>query len=116
MKAQLSLGRYATVFQAEIYAMLACAYEIQSQNRLEKYLSICSNSLAALKASKAIRMSPLVHQCQKALNDTSVPHAMGLFWVPGQAGIRGNEITDRLARGGIALRFLGPKPALGISR
>ena len=30
-----SLGRYATVFQADIYAILACAYEIQSQNRLE---------------------------------------------------------------------------------
>ena len=27
-----SLGRYATVFQAEIYAILGCAYEIQSQN------------------------------------------------------------------------------------
>jgi hypothetical protein len=34
-----SLGRYATVFQAEIYAILACAYEIQSQNRQEKYIS-----------------------------------------------------------------------------
>jgi len=34
-----SLGRYATVFQAEIYAILACACEIQSQNRPEKYLS-----------------------------------------------------------------------------
>jgi len=25
-----SLGRYATVFQAELYAILACAFEIQS--------------------------------------------------------------------------------------
>jgi hypothetical protein len=31
----LPLGRYATIFQAEIYAILACAYEIQSQNRPE---------------------------------------------------------------------------------
>jgi len=68
-----SLGRYATVFQAEIYAILACAYEIQSQNRPEKYVSICSDSLAALKALKAVRTtSPLVHQCQKALNDISI--------------------------------------------
>ena len=34
-----SLGRYATVFQAEIYAILACVHEIQSQNRPEKYIS-----------------------------------------------------------------------------
>ena len=64
-----SLGRYATVFQAEIYPILACAYETQSQNRPEKYVSIRSDSLAALKALKAIKTSPLVHQCQKALND-----------------------------------------------
>jgi len=38
-----SLGRYTTVFQAEIYAILACVYEIQLQNRPEKYVSICSD-------------------------------------------------------------------------
>jgi len=35
-----SLGRHAMVFQAEIYAILACGYEIQFQNRPEKYVSI----------------------------------------------------------------------------
>jgi hypothetical protein len=55
-----SLGRHATVFQAEIYAILACTYEIQFQNRSEKYVSIFSDSQAALKALKAVRTSPLV--------------------------------------------------------
>jgi len=50
------------------------------------------------------------------LNDISIQHAVGLFWVPGHAGIWGSEITDGLVRGGTALRFLGPKPALGVSR
>jgi hypothetical protein len=66
-----SLGKYATVFQAEIYAILACVYEIKLQNRSEKYVSICSDSQAALKALQAVRMSSLVHQCQKALKDIS---------------------------------------------
>jgi len=35
-----SLRRYATVFQAEIYAILACVYEIQLQNRSEKHLRV----------------------------------------------------------------------------
>jgi len=30
--------------------------------------------------------------------------------------VEGNEIADGLARGGSALRFLGPEPALGVSR
>ena len=49
-------------------------------------MSICSNSLVALRALEADRtMSPLVHQCQKALNEISSRHAVGLFWVPGHA-------------------------------
>jgi len=39
----ISLGEYAAVFQAEIYAILACAYDIQMNNRPEKYVSIFSD-------------------------------------------------------------------------
>jgi len=95
-----SLGRYATVFQTEIYAILECVHEIQSQNRPETYMSICSDSQAELKALEAVRTSPLVRQCQKALNDISALHTVGLFWVPGHTGVRGNEIADELARDG----------------
>jgi ribonuclease HI len=113
----ISLGKYVTVFQAEIYAILACAYEIQANARSEKYISICSDSQAALKALQAAKTkSPLVWQCQRVLNDISTYHSVGLFWVPGHYGIRGNEIADELARGGSIHHFVGPEPALGISR
>jgi len=108
-----SLGRYTTVFQANIYAILACAYEIQSQYRSENHVSICCDSQAALKALQATRTtSPSVRQCQEALNDISAQHVVGLYWVPGHAGVQGNKIADGLARGGSALRFLGPEPVL----
>jgi hypothetical protein len=61
-------------------------------------------------------MYSLVRQCQQALNDISTWHAVGLYWVPGHAGERGNEIADRLARHGSAQRFFGPEPFLGVSR
>ena len=61
-------------------------------------------------------MSPLVRQCQKALNDISTWHTVGLYWVPGHAGIRGNEMADQLARDGSVHRFAGPEPFLGTSR
>jgi hypothetical protein len=41
---------------------------------------------------------------------------VGLFWVPGHAGIHGNETADELAREGSVHHFVGPKPALGVSR
>ena len=61
-------------------------------------------------------LSELVQQCQKALNYISTRYALGLYWVPGHAGARGNEFADELARHGSDLRFVGPEPALGISR
>jgi len=36
----ISLRKYATVFQDEIFAVLTCAHEIQMHARPEKYVSI----------------------------------------------------------------------------
>jgi len=80
------------------HAILACVHEIETQDRPENYVSICSDSQAALKALRAAKTaSLLVQQCQKALNDTSTGHAVGLYWVPGRAGLRGNEIACKFA-------------------
>jgi hypothetical protein len=42
----ISLGKHATVFQAEVYAILVCVHETETQGRAEKYVSICSDSQA----------------------------------------------------------------------
>ena len=46
----------------------------------------------------------------------SIQHAVGLYSVPGHAGVRGNEITDELARDGCVLKFVRPELASGVSR
>jgi len=46
----------------------------------------------------------------------SIRHAVGLYWVHGRAGVRGNEIAVELARDGSVLKFVGLEPALGVSR
>jgi hypothetical protein len=75
----ISVGRAGTVFQAEIYDILACSHEIQSHGRTDKHVSICSERQVALKALQAVRTSPLVQQCQTALNDISARHTVGLY-------------------------------------
>jgi hypothetical protein len=40
---------------------------------------------------------------------------VGLYWVPGHAGVRGNDIANRLARSGSVQGFVGPEPFLGVS-
>jgi ribonuclease HI len=112
----ISLGKHATVFQTEVYAILACVHENGTQDRPEKYVSICSDRQAGLKALQAAKTSPLVRMCQHVLNDISTQHTVGLYWVPGHAGVRGNEIANKLARGGSVQRFVGPEPFLGVSR
>jgi len=41
---------------------------------------------------------------------------VGLYWVSGHAGVRGNETADELVRDGSVLKFLGNEPAVGVSR
>ena len=60
----IPLGKHITVFEAEVYAILACVEETATQDRPEKYVSICSDSQAALKALQVEKTtSPLVRQC-----------------------------------------------------
>jgi len=74
----ICLGRYATVFQAEIFAILACAHEVQLHGRPEQHISICSNGQATLNALQVARTTcALVQQCQKAVNDISTN---GMQW------------------------------------
>jgi ribonuclease HI len=76
-------------------------------------LSISSDRHVAVKDIQAARtMSPWVQQCQQVLNDISIQH-VGLYWVPGHAGVGGNKIADRLARDASAQKFVGPEPSLG---
>jgi hypothetical protein len=77
------------VFQAELYEILICVHEIETAYRPHKYANICSNSQAALKAFQAAKTtSPLIRQCQKALNDISTRHTVWLYQVPGHAELR----------------------------
>ena len=86
--------------------------------RPEIYGSICSDSQVALQAIQdAKTMSPLVQRCQKALNDISTWNTVGLYRVPGHAGVqrRGNKITNKLTTDGSVQKFIGPEPSLGVS-
>jgi len=110
----IPLGEHATVLQAEVYVILACAHEIEAQDWPEKYVSICSDSQAALKVLKAAKTtSPLVCQCQQMLNDITARHAVGLYWVHGHAGVRGNESLTGLQGAGLVSGLLGLSPFWG---
>jgi len=41
---------------------------------------------------------------------------VGLYWVPGHAGVKGNEIINKLTRDSSIEKFVGPELSLGVSR
>jgi hypothetical protein len=74
----------------------------------EKYVNICPDSQGALEALEAAKITtPLVQQCQKALNDILIKHFVGLFLVPGHSRVCGNEIANKLTRDGTFRQFVG---------
>jgi ribonuclease HI len=86
------LGKYATVFQMEIYAILQCAYENIRAYR-NKWILIFSDSQAALNGPKVT--SRLVAECLDALSALADLTKVTLIWVPGHRGICGNEHADK---------------------
>ena len=68
------------------------------------------------KLSRLVQQHPIGTQCQKAMIDVSTHNSVGLFWVSGHSGKRGNEIADDLAKEATVQQYVGPQPALGASR
>lgn len=112
----IALGKYATVFQAEVVAITAAAYELLCSENLLNTIRILSDSQAAIKAVGAVRTtSKVVADCKKVLSKLAISKNVELIWIPGHCNFDGNEEADKLARQGSANKMTGPEPAVGIS-
>jgi len=91
-----TLGKFATVFQTEIYAILQCACENIRRAYKSKQILIFSDSQAALKVLSGLKVtSGLVAECLDAFTVLASMNEVTLIWVPGQCGILGNEEADK---------------------
>jgi hypothetical protein len=97
------------VFQAEVYAIKACAAENLDRNYKNRNISILSDIQAAL--GKHQITSKLVWDCHQSHIQLAKHNRVQLIWVPGH----GNETACQLARTGSRHPFIGPEPACGIS-
>jgi hypothetical protein len=109
LKASLAFGTFVTVFQAEVYTIMACSDYWLRECMTRKTVCICSDSRAAVS-------SKLVFQCLNSLQGLSIHSKAQLFWVPGHCSIIGNEVADSLAVMGSKSSFCGPEPCLPVPR
>jgi len=109
------LGTHASIFLAEVYAVMHSAQILEQFGVNNEQISICSDSQAASKALSNPRItSRLVWDCIVALQQLSIHNAVRLFWVPGHSGIYGNEQADQLAKAASFKRYAGPEPVLPV--
>ncbi|KAJ8960503.1 hypothetical protein NQ318_013787 [Aromia moschata] len=112
----INLGNYATVFQAEITAISACAQEMTRRSYTNKRIQIISDSQVALKALGAVEIhSQVVKDCMDSLTQLAEHNSITLKWMRGHQGHEGNERADSLAKKGAEVPLIWPEPACSLA-
>ena len=111
-----SLGKIATVYQAEVIAIANAADMMIKADIRNQSICILSDSQAALRAVANPRVKQLlVGNCIDNLNMLSQNNQVQLMWVPGHSDFEGNERADTLAKTGAHTLCEIPEPAVPVS-
>jgi ribonuclease HI len=85
---KVSLRRHATVFQAEVYAIIYCLLENIKRSYCNKRIFIFSDSQAVLKALNSFLIkSKLVWNCFQLFLELAEQNKVKLIWMPGHSGV-----------------------------
>jgi ribonuclease HI len=111
-----ALDSHVIVFQSEVYAILACLEYCISEGIVNRAISICFDSRAALLALKSYAVSSkVVLQCGNSLQELALSNRVRLVWVLGHCCFHGNKEADALVKVGSSFAFEGPEPCLPLA-
>ena len=112
----LNLGKYSTVFQAEVIAILRASETMINKKISNKQVEIYVDNQAAIQAlGKYETNSKIILECKLSLNRLAENNSVRLNWIPGHSGHRGNNVADNLAKLGVKQKTSGPEPIIPIS-
>ena len=113
---RVPLGRFATVFQAEICATATGASFFLQQEVRDKNILFYSDSQAALRALLSpLQKTVTVPSCIDVLNQLGQNNTVTISWIPGHSGHVGNEVADECARLASTILTQGPQPHLPVA-
>ena len=73
------------------------------------------DSQATIKALiKSTVTSITVLSCIKNLNQLGEQNHVSIAWIPGHAGVHGNEVADHVAKSGSKSKIHGPEPFITV--
>ena len=104
------LGIYSTVFQAEVLAISEVAKNLLWEKMHNQSIVALVDSQAAIKALiKCTVTSITVLSCIRNLNQLGKQNHLSIAWIPGRAGVHGNEVADYVAKSGSKSKIHGPE-------
>ena len=106
------LHKYASIFTAELYAILKCLHFIKCI--APKKFLILTDSLSSLQTLKQPNsQNPIGQQILQVIKSiNTMDKSVCFMWVPGHVGIAGNEKADELAKSAICKPTQGDIPIL----
>ena len=108
-------GFYSTVFQAEVLAIGEVAKNLLLQKMHNQSIVVLVDSQAAIKALiKCTVTSITVFNYIKNLNHLGKQNHVSIAWIPGHAGVHGNEVADYVAKSGSKSKIYGPESFITI--
>jgi ribonuclease HI len=114
------LGKMATIFQAEITAILqACSYIMNNINKLSEFkqIDIISDSKASLQSlRKNVTTSSIIKQCKISLDELNKQIPIDLHWIKAHVGHFGNELADQNAKLGTTRPNYDIEPILPVTK
>lgn len=110
-KLPITLRKYPSIFQAEVFAFISSVYIAHKRKTLNQNIVICTDSQAALNAIPTCTItSYMVWEHVKELYEVCERNKVRLSWALQHTGIVGNEIAAKIAIKAVLFSAMGPEP------